>query len=459
MILEPKAEVPSAPPNHARPLDIPRDATGLFQHNDASVAGLAEATDRETAPGAARNPRDVPINLSDPAFWAYWIGKSRVPIERAYAGSCLESHFAARSRPLIEWATADESRDEVTVSLVGDLMCTPGLVTSKDRLYEHVADLIFGADISYANLESTLTTQPLEPLAFRMDSAPTINVDHDEYTTLVTHRGRSFDVVQLANNHILDRGLEGINTTCTTLRADGIVGVGVSLDDFAPPRNVQITNRAGLQIGWVAHTFSINFKPIPPDPPNIVNVTPFHLVDDPDTRTIEDQIRYCRELGCDLVVVGLHWGLEFEIYPHPDQLKWARRFAEVGADIIVGHHPHVVQPLEVLELGGTPPRCVPVIYSLGNLTPVFSHPACAVSLVARITLARDRRSGSAGRVRLRRLEVTPVALLQEDGPNGPLLRLWRLRELLTRPDSAPLAQYVEEMGRYIDIALGPGWRA
>lgn len=442
-----------------RPLDIPRDASGLFRPETTGDAALWQCIEREVAMGPNRLPRDVRIDLSRPEFWAYWIAKSRVPIERAYEGSGLESHFAAHLFNQFDCSFDGDAppQEFLTLALAGDLMCTPGLANSAGRLYERVADLIFDADVRYANLESTLTTQPLESLTFRKDTAPSVNISRDEYAALVRHDVRTFNVLHLANNHVLDRGLEGIETTCRELEQQGITGIGVNWVE-SNPSGLSITEHSGARIGWVAHTFSVNFKPIPADHPNVVNFTPFHLEDDPDTSRIESQIRQCQELGCEFIVVGLHWGLEFEMYPHPDQLKWARRFAQAGADLVVGHHPHVVQPMEILELPGNPVRYVPVIYSLGNLTPVFSHPASAASMVVRVTLARDARRGNARRLRFRSLEATPVALLQEMQPAGPVLQLWRLRELLSQVNSHELATYAQEMARFIDMAVGTGWR-
>lgn len=442
-----------------RPLDIPRDASGLFRSEAADDASVSQRIDSEVALGPDRLPRDVRIDLSSPDFWAYWIAKSKVPIERAHAGSGLETHFAASRFHRFDCISDNDAPPDeaLTLSLAGDLMCTSGLANSRGKVYEHVADLIFDADVRYANLESTLTTQPLESLTFRKDTAPSVNISLEEYAALVRHGERSFNVLHLANNHILDRGLEGIETTCRALEQDGIVGIGVNRVDTSP-RGIKITEHAGIRIGWVAHTFSVNFKPVPAGCPDMVNMTPFHLEDDPDTSRIEEQIRQCQSLGCEFTVVGLHWGLEFEMYPHPDQLKWARRFAQAGADLVVGHHPHVVQPMEILELSGEPVRYVPVIYSLGNLTPVFSHPASTASMVVRVTLARGPRRGNAQGLRLRSLEATPVALLREMHPAGSVLRLWRLRELLPQVNSPELAAYAQEMARYVDMAVGTGWR-
>jgi poly-gamma-glutamate synthesis protein (capsule biosynthesis protein) len=284
-----------------------------------------------------------------------------------------------------------------------------------------------------------------------------INVTPAQYETLVLHHGRRFDVVQLANNHILDCGNEGINTTLSRLRNDGIeqVGVNETMRDSLDPR---IIPHQGLKIGWVAHTFSVNFKPFPENEPWRVNMTSFHVVRDPDTSNLERQIRRCREAGCDLVFVGLHWGLEWEFYPQPQQRAWAHRFAELGADLIIGHHPHVIQPVEIYRTSGPRVRDVPILYSLGNLTPVFSHPATTLSLVARLQIVRTGgRSG--GLVRIAELDVTPLGLVSLTEGQEYSLRLCHLADLQTTAAGADLKTQVASMSQYADLVLGDDWRS
>ena len=139
----------------------------------------------------------------------------------------------------------------------------------------------------------------------------------------------------------------------------------------------------------------------------------------------------------------MHWGLEFELFPHPDQLVWARRFADVGADLVVGHHPHVIQPADVHVT--TDQRHVPILYSLGNLTSMFSHPAMALSMVARVRVAVAQ-----GRTHVVRLELVPVAFMMADS-----YKLVRAASVLEQDASHP---YAIELARYADLVLGAEWR-
>ena len=438
---------------------LPSDPRSFIAFGGEVGETVRRLTEEAVEAGRWRTPEDIELNPRNPLSLAYWTYKSWNPIVRAMPGSGIEDRLEPFRRTrfdlMPEGFTADTER---TMTFSGDLMCTKGLDDAKDRFYEAVADTVFGADIAYANLESTLTTGEIAATTFTEDETPKINLTAQQYEAIIGHRGRRFDIVQLANNHILDCGEEGVRTTLARLRADGIeqVGVNETEADAARPR---ITELAGLRIGWVAHTFSVNFKPFPPDKPWIVNMTPMHLVPDADVSGSEGQGRACRAAGCDLVFVTLHWGLEFEFYPHPDQLRWAHRFAEAGADAVIGHHPHVVQPVEIYRPRNDPARSVPILYSLGNLTSVISHPSNVSSLVGRLRLTTGILEGRR-RTLVTGLELTPLALLAErcatTGRNT--LKLFPATALLGDGHDEETGRYLSEVASFIDVAIGTGWR-
>jgi poly-gamma-glutamate capsule biosynthesis protein CapA/YwtB (metallophosphatase superfamily) len=442
-----------------RPVSMPRDARPIMKFT-GELADAIEQLLRDAADGRWDKPVDVKLDPRNPESLAHWLYKSMNPVIHGMCGPDIdvEALLKPYKQTRFDFLPSNFNVEtEISMSASGDLMCTPGLDGAKDRLFHSVSELIFGADISYANLESTLTTGEVEATEFTADSTPKINLTPTQYETVVSHEGRQFDIVHLANNHILDCGEEGILTTLARLDQDGIAQVGVNrtADQAAQPR---ITELAGLRIGWVAHTFSVNFKPFPEDKPWIVNMTPFHLEPDPDIGPIEAQIKACRMAGCDLVVVALHWGLEFELYPHPQQVSWAHRFADAGADLVIGHHPHVPQPVEIYRPKSQPDRAVPILYSLGNLSTLMSHPAMALSLVARVVIAKGT-VGSKEETRIASLELVPIALVAEEYDAGEITRLVPLKDLYECVSEEPMRGYVDEMARYADVVVGDGWRA
>lgn len=445
-------------PGKLRPVSMPRDARPIMKFSgelaDAIEQQLSDATD-----GRWDKPVDVKLDPRNPESLAHWLYKSMHPVIKGMRRSDvdIETLLEPYKRTRFDMLPEDFSIEaEITMSASGDLLCTPGLDGAKDRLFQSVDDLIFGVDISYANLESTLTTEEVEPTEFTAESTPKINLTPSQYETVISHKNRRFDVVHLANNHILDCGEEGILTTLARLDRDGIAQVGVNRteDDARKPR---ITEIAGLKVGWIAHTFSVNFKPFPEDKPWIVNMTPFHLEPEPDISLIERQIQACRDEDCEIVVVALHWGLEFELYPHPQQVRWAHRFAELGADLVIGHHPHVPQPVEIYRPASDPDRAVPILYSLGNLSTLLSHPAMALSLVARIGFAKGLYRGRRTAL-IATLNLIPVALVAEESGGKEITRLVSLKELDSSVSEGPMRAYVDEMIDYAEVVVGDDWR-
>lgn len=438
------------------PIDLPRELTHLLENfPDEAKETVARITEERLSNGRWDATEDVPFDPNDIEFIAYWLHKTRAPLRKAKQGSGIEqklepyrkSHFDLTPPGFVAESTQ-------RLSAVGDLMFAKHIEESRDRLYEPVRDLIFGADCAFANLESTLTSE--EPKEFGVTGkgdTPYINITPNQYDSLVKHKGRQFDIVHLANNHILDCGEEGVATTLEQLRRDNIEFAGV-YETLADSRAVKTTRVGGIKIGWVAHTFSVNFKPLPENKPWICDITPFHVEPDPDTSRIERQIARAREAGCDLVVLSLHWGLEHEFYPHPDQLQWAHRFADAGADAIIGHHPHVIQFPEIYRPQGQPEKRVPILYSLGNLTPAYSAPFTVLSLVANLRIARGSLFGEPC-TRITGLDLTPVVFMGAKDESGDFASIVPLDVLLRSELDSATGAYVEEIREYADFVLGP----
>jgi len=430
------------------PIAIPRDATELMTFDEVERQIIDSKINDARRDGRWHFNQDVPIDVTSTDFWSYWMYKSVTPIEHAEENSGIEERLEPFKRKNFALLPDDfEIESEVTLSACGDLMATAGLENSKDLLYELVADDIFGADIAYANLESTLTTDEVIAIEFSSSDTPKINLTPQQYQTLTSHQGYKYQVLQLANNHILDCGDEGIQTTLSQLDEDGIdqVGVNESQQDSV---KAKVIEHNGLKIGWVAHTFSVNLKPMPEDKPWRVNVTPFHMESDPNLDLIEQQILACRNEGCEFVIAAFHWGLEFEFYPHRNQLKWARHLANLGADLIIGHHPHVAQPIEIYNPPNDPDKSVPILYSLGNLTPVISHPASVLSLIAKLRLVTGRYQGQRC-TRVADVDLLPVVLLAENS----VLKLVPVDQINEKYNEE-FTEYFSEIKRYRNLLLG-----
>lgn len=162
-----------------------------------------------------------------------------------------------------------------------------------------------------------------------------------------------FDLVNLANNHMLDRGVSGTLRTIDVFKQAGIQPIGAyksqaDRDDFF------ITEINDIKIGCLSYTEMTNGIPIPADKPYLVNLLQKEQVLD-DIAALRPQV--------DAIVLVFHWGVEYFPQPTKEQEELAREFLEAGADMIIGSHPHVIQPMKIVEINGKKKL---IAYAIGN---------------------------------------------------------------------------------------------
>jgi poly-gamma-glutamate capsule biosynthesis protein CapA/YwtB (metallophosphatase superfamily) len=214
----------------------------------------------------------------------------------------------------------------------GDLMLGRGVAEAHeegdwDEALALLVPELAGADLTFANLESPLTDAPLVGAAYDLRASPDVSI-------VLSQAG--VDLVSLVNNHILDAGPQGLEDTLQTLESAGILALG-------PQATSRITRVNGLILAWYGF-------------------------DDTRQRIDAQQAQNMLAAGrhqADLQIVSIHWGSEGETAPSERQRQLAHAFASAGADLIVGHHPHVLQPVEWIWGDGRG-RPTLVAYSLGN---------------------------------------------------------------------------------------------
>lgn len=432
------------------PAPLPRSGYELMALPTEQERLIREIAKKNTEDGSWDQAVAAGLDMEDPYFWAYWMTKSAKTIRKPLLGhEELTALFNEKKGSSFCLNDGTRAQKPIYMSFAGDLLCTKGIENSKDELYEGIEKELFSADLIFANLESTLSAGKAEEVSFSDSSGPKVNLTVPQYETLIRHNERRIDMVQLANNHILDEGFEGVLTTLNRLQKDGVAFCGINLTE-KESREAVITEKGGIRTGWVAHTLCVNERPIPKDMPYLVNITPFHYETEPDLSRILEQIAYCKKSGCEVVIAAMHWGLEFEAYPHPCQRRWAQRFIDAGADVVIGHHPHVAQFTEVLHPCNEPEKDVPVIYSLGNLTPLFSCPESAMSVVARIAFEKGAKHP------VKQVKLIPVALVENQASKKTVLV--KLKELVSAHNEAQTTAYVSQMADYADLILGSAWR-
>jgi len=208
-----------------------------------------------------------------------------------------------------------------------------------------VIPYLVGADLAFGNLESPLTTAKRVSGGYDLHALPA-------YGEVVKRAG--FDLVALANNHATDHGRDGLAETMKTLDGLGIawIGAGRNSDQAHAAR---IETIRGLRIAFLAYEGLHATLPATASEAGTAWLEPAVAVKEIATARAK----------ADLVVVSVHWGVEYQALPTPSQKALAQQMADAGADLIVGHHPHVVEPVEWVQGAGRA-RPTLVAYSLGN---------------------------------------------------------------------------------------------
>lgn len=322
----------------------------------------------------------------------YWVYKTTHPMRRARRRSGLEEHFARQDLRAPLLPSGFDVLEEITLSAAGDLIHHPYLASSTQELYAdaRVREALFGADLPMANLECPIAAA--DDVAFEFDSrrAPLLVYDRASFDCVRRAGARRFLFLSTACNHSLDFGEAGVERTLAALEAEGIAQHGLNRSQEEALRPTIVETR-GLRIAMVAYTFGLNAHEPPPERPWLVNAMRLNDgVAANDFRQLRRQLDVCAREDVDFTIAHLHWGMEHELYPTPRQVELAHHLAELGIDAIIGHHPHVIQPVELYRTRRDPRRVVPVYYSLGNLVNAFSAPYLCRSRIAQLRLAKGR---------------------------------------------------------------------
>ena len=221
--------------------------------------------------------------------------------------------------------------------------------------FENVKSAFRDKDILFGNLETVLSNRGKE-----VEKATLLHTFPDKVTYL---KDAGFDILNVANNHLMDLGWEGFNDTLEVLNRNDLKFIGAGNQKFN--HSYTIVERKGIKLGFLGY-YEGGFK----------NFEKGIYIN----RINEDDI--CRDIRnlkskCDAVIVSLHWGIENVFYPSPKQIKLARNLIDAGSSLVLGHHPHVVQGIERYKNGL-------IVYSLGNFQFIYDSSRDSIILTVRI---------------------------------------------------------------------------
>ena len=357
----------------------------------------------------------------------------------------LDTSSLAGNRQAAKVAKTATDQD-VTIVMVGDILLhTPVEETAMaedgtynfDFIFEKLKKDISSADIAIVNQEVIIGGQELGVSGY-----PSFNAPYQIGDALVE---AGFDVVCHGTNHALDKGKRGLLNCCKYWREQHpeitVVGINETEDAY---NNIDIVEEKGIKIAILNYTYGTNGIPQPKGMP--------HAVDMLDKDKVERDLKFAEE-NADFTIVCPHWGTEYNLGVDKSQKYWTEIFRKNGADLVLGTHSHVIEPIEMLEdvgIGITNNHGdgdMLVYYSLGNFVNWTSGKGKGVANrmvggMADVTIGRNAK----GEVVIKSHGVTPVVTHLQKGHEGVIVY--------------PLTEYTDELGKNNEIVKqDPGFSA
>lgn len=213
-------------------------------------------------------------------------------------------------------------------------------------MFELVKPYMEKADITFANQETVIGGVELGLSSYPTFNSPVEIADALQYSGV--------DIISMANNHTIDRRDKAVPRAIDYLNQIGMLYTG-SYNSFEDQQTIRVIEKNGIKFSFLAYTYGTNGIPVPKGKEYLVNLI--------DKQKIKDEIDRAEEIS-DVVVLSLHFGNEYQRMPNAAQKELVQFAVDEGADIILGHHPHVLQPVEwVTSKDGNQAF---VVYSLGN---------------------------------------------------------------------------------------------
>ena len=290
---------------------------------------------------------------------------------------------------------------QVTLLAVGDNLIHIEVVQSGkqedgtysfDHLYDEIKEEIMAADIAVINQETILGGKALNYSGYPAFNSPT------EIGDSLVEAG--FDVMLHATNHTMDKGLKGVNNTFEhwdTYPDITILGINKTEEDRS---KIPIVEMNGIKIAMLNYTYGLNGYKVPNGMPYLVNML--------DRKEMKKDIKKARE-EADFVIVYPHWGTEYVYKPIESQKDLVDFFYELGVDLIIGSHPHVLQPVEWITSDSE--HKMLVYYSLGNFLSYQKEPARMLGGIAHVTITKDDTD-----TYISDAAITPIVTHYEHGP-------------------------------------------
>lgn len=285
----------------------------------------------------------------------------------------------------------------ITLAFVGDLMCHMPQINASlndshridfEPVFELVKDYLSSANFTVGNLETTIGDTTDKFSGYPKFRSP------NEY--LIALKNSGFDLLFLGNNHILDFGESGIKKTIKYLKKYNLAYTG-AFESFNDYDSIRIYDVGKFKVCFIAATYGLNGNLIPPLKEYLVNII--------NLDSLKNQIIKAKKLGSNLIVVNLHFGEEYSFIPNHFQENVVDSLISFGADIIIGNHPHVLQPIKIIKSINSKIDSVVIAYSLGNFLSNQRDLKTSTGAILFITIEQPNQMG---KIKLNKVKILPT---------------------------------------------------
>lgn len=255
-----------------------------------------------------------------------------------------------------------------------------------DEVYEETKAMSEAADVAYINQETILGGTQLGLSHYPMFNSP------QEVGVALVNAG--YDWIASSSNHSMDKWSDGIiNTLAFWDQYPDVVTTGINRSQEEAD-SLKIIERNGVKIGVLGYTYGTNGITIPQGQEYLVNLYSEEKIR-ADINRLKDK--------CDTIMVSMHWGVEYSTIPNEEQKAFAKLMADLGVSVVIGEHPHVIQPMEWVE--GINGNKTLVIYSLGNF---LSAQDSALSMLGGMATWTLRKSGQDNTISVENVKFYPT---------------------------------------------------
>lgn len=360
--------------------------------------------------------------------------RTPAPTESYTAQNPLPTESVTENTMPVEQHTATPTEEvrvkTASIGFVGDIMIMQSQVKNAKtpeggytftRCFEPMRELFESVDLMCANLETPLAGEavgysgpaPTVPPATEENPNPvkmfqTFNAPDELAYDL---KGLGVDVLTTANNHCLDRGIEGLYRTIDVLEDAGIYRTGTFKDKYDREK-LLIIDVNGINIGILAYSGGFNNGDKQLTSSQQLSISRLY-----DEAFVSEQIQRIRNEGADYVIVVPHCGTELSHEPEQRHIKLFKQFVQLGADAVISSHPHVVQPIEYITVTRNSGETVkaPIVYSLGNFISNMAPAPKTYGLFVRIDVKKTETGTETVN-----LEYTPVYCIRQNTSVGLL---------------------------------------